>query len=123
MTVIRSALFVLWMYGLIVVMGTLGLWLLLCPRTWVRAYYRFWLALVFGGLRVICGLRFVVEGTENLPEGGALRRYTRRRVPKPPSDSKGVIGSPSLATPEKGRAVFTRYVEKICAAVAAGPVE
>ncbi|HAQ34621.1 MAG TPA: 1-acyl-sn-glycerol-3-phosphate acyltransferase [Alphaproteobacteria bacterium] len=72
MTVIRSALFVLWMYGLIVVLGTLGLWLLLCPRTWVRAYYRFWLALVFGGLRVICGLRYVVEGTENLPEGGAL---------------------------------------------------
>ena len=63
------------------------------------------------------------EVRDFLPEGGALRRYTRRRVPKPPSDSQGIIGSPSLATAEKGRAVFTRYVEKICAALAAGPVD
>ena len=52
-----------------------------------------------------------------VPEGGALRRYTRRRVPKPPSTSQGVIGSPSLATAEKGRAVFTRYVEKLAGAL------
>lgn len=72
MTFIRSLLFVLWMYGLVLVMGLLGIWLLLCPRSWVRGYYRLWLALVFGGLRVICGLRYVVEGRENIPEGGAL---------------------------------------------------
>ena len=72
MTLIRSLLFVVWMYGLIVVMGILGIWLLLCPRSWVRAYYRLWLSLVFGGLKLICGLRYKVEGLENIPEGGAL---------------------------------------------------
>lgn len=56
-----------------------------------------------------------------LPEGGALRRYTRRRVPKPPADSQGVIGSPSLATADKGRAVFSRYVDKISAALGLEP--
>ncbi|MCF8879814.1 1-acyl-sn-glycerol-3-phosphate acyltransferase [Hyphobacterium sp. SN044] len=72
MTLIRSLLFVVWMYGLVLVMGLVGIWLLLCPRSWVRAYYRLWLALVFGGLKVICGLRYKVEGLENIPEGGAL---------------------------------------------------
>ncbi|MBT8489173.1 MAG: creatininase family protein [Gemmatimonadetes bacterium] len=56
-----------------------------------------------------------------LPEGGALRRYTRRRVPKPPTGSQGVIGSPSLGTAEKGQAVFTRYVEKISNALEVDP--
>ncbi|MDX1646862.1 MAG: creatininase family protein [Longimicrobiales bacterium] len=53
-----------------------------------------------------------------LPRGDALRKYTRRRVPKPPEDSRGVIGAPSLATPGKGHRVFLRYVEKISHAIA-----
>ncbi|MDH3270349.1 MAG: creatininase family protein [Gemmatimonadota bacterium] len=52
-----------------------------------------------------------------VPSGGALRRYTRRRVPKPPADARGVIGSPSLATAEKGERVFRRYVERLCEAL------
>lgn len=52
-----------------------------------------------------------------LPEGGALRRYTRRRVPKPPADSQGVIGSPSRATAAKGEAIYARYVDKLSAAL------
>ncbi len=52
-----------------------------------------------------------------LPEGFALRKYTRRRVPKPPLESRGVLGSPRLATPEKGAAVFDRYVSVLCTAV------
>jgi len=51
------------------------------------------------------------------PEGGALRKYTRRRVPKPPTDSYGVVGRPTLASAEKGEAVFSRYVEKLSAAL------
>lgn len=52
-----------------------------------------------------------------LPEGLTLRKYTRRRVPKPPIVSRGVLGSPRLATPEKGAAVFQRYVDVLCTAV------
>lgn len=52
-----------------------------------------------------------------LPRGGALRRYTRRRVPKPPADSRGVIGAPTLATAEKGRRVFRRYVDMLSRAL------
>lgn len=52
-----------------------------------------------------------------LPEGRALRRYTRRRVPKPPVDSRGVLGRPTLASARKGEAVFRRYVDKISGAL------
>lgn len=72
MTLIRSLLFMVWMYGLMVIMGIAGIWLLLFPRSWSRVYFRIYLVLIFGGLRVICGLRYVVEGQEHLPEGGAL---------------------------------------------------
>lgn len=61
--------------------------------------------------------RVKMERAENfVPEGLALRKYTRRRVPKPPIESRGVLGSPRLATAEKGAAVFRRYVEVLCAA-------
>ncbi len=51
-----------------------------------------------------------------MPEGGKLRKYTRRRVPTPPLDSDGILGSPTLASPEKGEEVFARYVEMLCRA-------
>jgi 1-acyl-sn-glycerol-3-phosphate acyltransferase len=72
MTLIRSLIFVVWMYGLMMVMGFLGIWLLLFPRSWSRSFFRLYLTLIFGGMQVICGLRYQVEGLENLPEGGAL---------------------------------------------------
>lgn len=56
-----------------------------------------------------------------LPRGGALRKYTRRRVPTPPIESGGVIGAPSLATAEKGARVFARWVEMLCGAIGARP--
>lgn len=52
-----------------------------------------------------------------LPEGGALRKYTRRRVPTPPISSGGVIGSPTLASAAKGERVFSRYVDMLCDAI------
>jgi len=72
LAVIGSALFVIWMYGLMVVMGVLCAPALLGPRAWVRGVARLYLALVFGGLRVLCGIRYEVRGREHLPEGGAL---------------------------------------------------
>lgn len=48
-----------------------------------------------------------------MPEGGALRRYTRRRVPKGPKESRGVVGFPASATAEKGARIFRRYVDTL----------
>ena len=69
---IGSILFIFWMYGLMVVMGIICIPALLGPRSWTKACVRVWLALVFGGLRVLCGIRYEVRGIENLPKGGAL---------------------------------------------------
>lgn len=74
-------------------------------------------------LHLAPGLVRTDRARDFLPGGGALRRYTRRRVPKPPTESRGVIGSPSLGTGAKGQAVFDRYVEKISEALRAGPPE
>lgn len=40
-----------------------------------------------------------------------VRRYVRGRAPTPPPGSRGSLGRPSRATPEKGRRVFRRFVE------------
>ncbi|MCC5994943.1 MAG: 1-acyl-sn-glycerol-3-phosphate acyltransferase [Oceanicaulis sp.] len=72
MHLIGSALFVVWMYGLMAVLGIVFAPTLLGPRSWTRAAFRFYLALVFGGLRVLCGIRYEVRGREHLPTGGAL---------------------------------------------------
>lgn len=50
-----------------------------------------------------------------VPEGSALRRYTRRRVPKGPPSSRGVIGSPSRAEAAKGGRILHRWVETLVA--------
>lgn len=55
------------------------------------------------------------------PGGPALRRYTRRRAPTPPKASGGVLGAPSRATREKGRAVLDRMVDALCASIPPGP--
>ncbi len=69
---IGSILFVVWMYGLMVVMGLVCSPALLGPRAWSKACLRLYLDLVFGGLRVLCGVTYEVRGTEHLPRGGAL---------------------------------------------------
>ncbi len=72
MAFIGSILFVVWMYGLMAVLGIVFPPTLLGPRSWTRAALRFYLALVFGGLRVLCGVRYEVRGREHMPSGGAL---------------------------------------------------
>ncbi len=69
---IGSILFVIWMYGLMVVMGILCSPALLGPRSWSKVCLRLYLALVFGGLRVLCGIRYEVRGEQYRPSGGAL---------------------------------------------------
>ncbi len=69
---LRSLAFVVWMYGLLVVMGIACAPALLGPRTWSRACLDAWLKLVFWGLRAICGITWEVRGLEHVPAGGAL---------------------------------------------------
>jgi len=57
------------------------------------------------------------QARDFVPEAKALRRYTRGRVPTPPPESLGVVGYPTLATADKGRKVFERYVEAVVAAL------
>lgn len=59
------------------------------------------------------------EARDFLPQGQALRKYTRRRVPTPPTESGGILGSPTLATAEKGGRIFRRWVRVISDAVEA----
>lgn len=53
------------------------------------------------------------EAVDFVPERRTLRRYTQRRIPTPPPEARGLVGRPSLATPEKGKAVFHRWVERL----------
>lgn len=72
MNTARSILFVVWMYGLMAVMGVIWLPSLLMPRGVLRFGIRIWVRLVRWGLRVICGVTTEVRGLENLPDGPVL---------------------------------------------------
>lgn len=70
MQLIRSVIFQIWMYGLMMVMGILGLPLAIWSRAgtyWVIDKY---LDLIFWSLRVLCGLTYEVRGTP--PTGHAM---------------------------------------------------
>ena len=67
-----SILFVIWMYGLMAVMGIACAPSLLGPRAWARACFRVYLDLVFASLKTLCGVRYEVRGLEHRPEGAAL---------------------------------------------------
>jgi creatinine amidohydrolase len=47
------------------------------------------------------------------PDPRTFRRYVRGRVPTPPPGSRGTVGRPSLATREKGKAVYQRYLSTL----------
>ena len=48
----------------------------------------------------------------------ALRRYIRGRMPTPPRHGTGVMGSPSLASAEKGEVLFRRLTDALALALA-----
>lgn len=72
MNAVRSALFYVWMFGLIFIMALVCLPVLLMPRTVMTAAQRLWASLVLGGLRVIAGVRVEVRGRQHRPSGAAL---------------------------------------------------
>lgn len=72
MRVIGSAVFVVWMYGSMGIMGLVCAPSLLGPRGWALACLRVWLDIVLFGLKLFCGVSYEVRGREHLPRGGAL---------------------------------------------------
>lgn len=72
MMYLRSILFVIWMYGLMLVMSIGCLPLLVLPRAATIGAIALYGRLVRGGLFVICGIRVELRGLENLPEGAFI---------------------------------------------------
>ena len=72
MMMFRSILFVIWMYGLMAVLGLLALPALLLPKSvtfWAISLYARGL---IWGLKVICGIRVEIRGRQNMPRGTVL---------------------------------------------------
>jgi len=55
------------------------------------------------------------------PPPRAARKYLRQRMPTAPAGSQGVLGRPTLATAEKGRVVFERWVAAVVGVLARKP--
>lgn len=71
MTAVRSLIFILVFY-LWSALLTIGcLWLMVCPRRWTLAVFRFWARGIFVQLR-ICGIKVELRGREHMPTGRAI---------------------------------------------------
>jgi 1-acyl-sn-glycerol-3-phosphate acyltransferase len=72
MILIRSIIFVIWLYGSMAVVG-IGLWpFVVADERKVWLALRTWGRCILWGLRWIVGARVVIEGREHAPTGGAL---------------------------------------------------
>lgn len=72
MTWLRSALFQAYFHALTLLLLVAGAVVLLCAPSRALALARLWARATLAGLRLICGVRFVVSGEENLPAGACL---------------------------------------------------
>jgi len=71
MIVLRSALFAVWMYGTLVVLGLIGLPLIATRRGALWAI-QVWARGILWGLRVIVGMEVEMRGLQHRPSGPAL---------------------------------------------------
>ncbi len=72
MNSVRGLVFLIWMYGIMLVLGILFLPALLLPVSMARFPVDIWIKLVFWGLRVTAGITVEIKGREFLPQGGVL---------------------------------------------------
>ncbi len=72
MIVLRSILYAVAFYLTTAVMLVGGLWLLAMPRSWAMAGLRLHGQICTWLLKVICGTRLEVRGTDNIPDGPCL---------------------------------------------------
>ncbi|MBY0565552.1 MAG: 1-acyl-sn-glycerol-3-phosphate acyltransferase [Hyphomonadaceae bacterium] len=72
MTLVRSLIFVVWLYLTMAIVG-IGLWpFVLMNERYVWVALRSWGRATLWGLRWIVGAHVTIEGREHLPQGGAL---------------------------------------------------
>jgi len=69
---VRGVIFLIWLYGNMLVIGLLFLPFLLLPISVARFPVDLWMKSVFWGLRVITGITIKIEGQEHIPKGGVL---------------------------------------------------
>ncbi|MBK1658005.1 lysophospholipid acyltransferase family protein [Paracraurococcus ruber] len=69
---LRSLLFNIAFWGTTIGFGLICLPLMLAPRRWLLLPMRVYALIVIGWLRLLCGVRLVVDGRENLPQGPGL---------------------------------------------------
>jgi 1-acyl-sn-glycerol-3-phosphate acyltransferase len=72
MKLLRSILFVVWLYGAMAVIGIALLPWVAADDRYVWTALRTWARAILWGLRWIVGARVNIEGLENVPQGGAL---------------------------------------------------
>jgi creatinine amidohydrolase len=61
------------------------------------------------------------QATDVAADPRTYRRYAQGRVATPPPGSRGILGFPSRASAEKGRAVFFRYVQSLTEILSSEP--
>jgi 1-acyl-sn-glycerol-3-phosphate acyltransferase len=66
----RSALFAVWFFFGTFLATVVGSPVLLLPQERVMRYAQGWARLMLFGLRIICGVRYVITGEEHLPKDG-----------------------------------------------------
>jgi 1-acyl-sn-glycerol-3-phosphate acyltransferase len=72
MKLLRSLLFVIWLYGSMAVIGIALLPWVAADDTYVWVGLRTWTRTILWGLRWIVGATVTIEGLENVPQGAAL---------------------------------------------------
>jgi len=72
MNALRAAIFVLWFYGSMTIVGLVGMPLVLLDPKYGVAVGRTWSAISLFGLRWICGVKITIEGREHIPSGAAI---------------------------------------------------
>jgi len=71
-SVVRSALFFIYLCSWTVILSTIYIPLLVMPRHWTVVAARFWLSGVLVGLRFLVGLTWELRGAETIPEGAII---------------------------------------------------
>jgi 1-acyl-sn-glycerol-3-phosphate acyltransferase len=72
MLALRSLVFNILFYVVLVLYLVLGSWLFFCPRRWAIAALKHWAATSVTLLRLVCGTRMEVRGAQYLPKGPLL---------------------------------------------------
>jgi 1-acyl-sn-glycerol-3-phosphate acyltransferase len=66
---LRSLIFNILFYVVLVLYMVLGIWLFVCPRHWAMAALKYWAKTSVWMLKAICGTGMEVRGIQHLPKG------------------------------------------------------